>query len=335
MRKEARILYSFDPENTFCKNFVETLRKALTGWDITLGAPGLMTRLFEVRKYNLIHSFHAPEEKAAGFVKALPDNVRKVQTLLGPPAKPEAYRKLIVGHRAVVFSRTDRDLAQKTVPGTPVDWIPPCSALPDMNLLQPSSQVRDSFQVGDRFMVVALCDISSKEDFDNFIYVTREYNRRGEFRFLLPRFIKDKDTLLWRDRIRVMIEQERLTCATLLDQDVDLHSLLDAADMAVYLRKGREPGFDFSLHVLEAINLGKPVLCYNIPPYNETLKEFAPAWSCTNTEEVVRESQNLRKSAAQIEQISTDMARFARDRFSADKIAAQYRAIYETALKSL
>lgn len=333
MRKEARILFVFDPENAFCKTFVESLQKALTGWDITVGAPGLMTRLFEVRKYNLIHSFHPPEERAAAFVKALPDGIRKVQTLLGPPEKPEMYRNLIVGNRAVVFSKKDQELAQKAVPGTPVDCIPPCTSLPDVNLLQPSSKVRESFQVGDRLMAVALSDISSKEDFDNFIYVTREYNRRSEFRFLLPRFRKDKETQLWRDRIQVMIDNEKLAGATLLNQDVDLHSLLDAADMAVYLRKGREPRFDFSLHVLEAAALGKPVLCYDIPPYNETLKEFVPAWVCSNTEDIVRESKNLRKNAAQLEQISTDMARFARDRFSAEKIAAQYRSIYESAMR--
>ena len=109
-----------------------------------------------------------------------------------------------------------------------------------MTIVEVGKNVASKFKVGDRFMVVALSDISSKEDFDNFIYVTREYNRRGEFRFLMPRFRKDKDTQLWRDRIQVMIEQEKLGAATLLDEDVDLHSLLDAADFVrtLELRQG-------------------------------------------------------------------------------------------------
>lgn len=335
MRKEAKILFVFDPENAPCKQFVETLQKGLTGWDITLGSPGLMTRLFEVRKYNLVHSFHSPEAKAAGFVKALPDNIRKVQTLLAPPARMEDYRKLIVGHRVIVFSRADREVAQKAIPGTPIECIPPCIQLPDVNLLQPSSQVRERFHAGDRFMVVALTDVSSKEDFDNYVYVIREYNRRGDFRFLIPRFSKDKDTQLWRGRLQTMVEQEKLTGTTLIEEDVDLHSLIDSSDMAVHLRKSRDPQFDFSLQVLEAAALGKPVLCYDIPPYNETLKEFVAAWICINTEDIVRESKDLRKSAGRIEQIATDMARFARDRFSTEKIVAQYKNIYESLLKQL
>lgn len=335
MRKEAKILFVFDPDNGACKSFVEALQKALAGWDITVGVPTLMTRLFEVRKYNLVHAFHAPYDKAASFLKALPENIRKVQTLLGPAEKPEHYRSLIVGNRAIVFSRADKEIAQKAVPGTPIDCIPPCAVVPDVNLLQPSGSVRDSFQTGDRVLIVALSDISSKADFDNFIYVMREYNRRGGFRFLVPRYRNDRETQLWRDRIQVMVDQEKLTSTTLLNEDVDLHSLLDSADIAVYLHRQRNPQFDFSPHVLEAAALGKPVLCYDIPPYNETLKEFVPAWVCINTEDVVRESHDLRKNAAKMEQISTDMARFARDRFSPEKIALQYKSVYESVLKPL
>jgi hypothetical protein len=333
MRKEAKILFVFDPNNASCGTFVEALKKALAGWDITIGAPGLMTRLFEVRKYNLVHSFHSPGDKAASFLKALPGNIRKVQTLLGPPAKPEDYRSLIVAHRAIVFSQSDREIAQKTVLATPIEAIPPCAVVPDVNHLQPSTEVRASFQVEDRMLVVALSDVSSKEDFDGFVYVTREYNRRGGFRFLVPSYRNDKETRLWRRRVQQMVEQEKLTSTTFIDEEIDLHSLIDSADMAVYLQKRRNPTFDFSLDVLEASALGKPVLCFDVPPYNETLREFVPSWICTNIEDFVRESHDLRKNAASLEQTATDLARFARERFSAEKVAAQYKAVYESVLK--
>lgn len=334
MRREAKILFVFDPDNASCKTFVEALRKALAGWDITIGAPGLMTRLFEVRKYNLVHSFHSPGDRASKFLKALPGNIRKVQTLLGPPEKPEDYRSLIVAHRAIVFSQAEREIAQKTVLATPVETIPPCAIVPDLNHLQPSTEVRDSFQVDDRMLVVSLSDVTSKEDFDSFVYITREYNRRGGFRFLVPRYDNDKETRLWRQRVQQMVEQEKLTSTTFLEEEIDLHSLIDSADVVLYLHKHHTPSFDFSLDVLEAAALGKPVLCFDRPPYNETLKEFVPAWICVNTEDVVRESHDLRKNAGKLEQIATDLARFARERFSPEKIAARYKAVYESVLKS-
>jgi len=198
-----------------------------------------------------------------------------------------------------------------------------------MNLLQPSSDVRRHYSTGEKFLVVALSDICSKQDFDNFIYVMREYNRRGEFRLLVPSFRKDKETLLWRERTQVMIDNENLSSITLLREEVDLHSLIDASDMALYLHRYPNPQFNFSLHVLEAASLGKPVLCYDVSPYNEAFKDFVPTWLCSNTEDVMRQSKNIRAEAPRLEQISTEIARLARYKFSAENIASQYKTVYE------
>ena len=175
-----------------CRNFVETLRKALTGWDITAGTAKLKTRLFEARKYNLVHYFHPPVPRAASFLRSLTGGIRKVQTILGPPERPEDYKHIIAAQRVVVFSEQEKLAAQKAVPDAVVECILPCVTLPDMNLLQPSSEVRQHYRTGDKFLVIALSDICSKQDFDNFIYVMREYNRRGEFRLLVPSFKKTK-----------------------------------------------------------------------------------------------------------------------------------------------
>ena len=47
MRKEAKILFIYDPEIDSSAVFADTLRKALAGWDIIVTGAKLTTLLFE------------------------------------------------------------------------------------------------------------------------------------------------------------------------------------------------------------------------------------------------------------------------------------------------
>ncbi len=327
MRKEAKILYIYDPEIDSSAVLADTLRKALAGWDITVSGAKLTTLLFETRKFNVVHLFMPAGVKASKFIRKLSGKTKIIHTLVAAPEK-EDYKNLVGGDCLVVFSDHDRKTIRELLPGITVELIPPTVNLPDINILQPSSELRERFQVGERLLALALNDISNKQQFDAFLYVVREYNRRGEFRLLVPRFRMDNETLEWRKKLQNQIDQERLHSTTLIDVDVDLHSLLDCTDIALHLRKDRDNYFDFPLSMIEAILIGKPVLCFDVPPYNESIKGFRKNWACKNIEEFIRESKDIRHGPGNLEQLSTELARYSRTIFSADRVASQHRTIY-------
>lgn len=331
MKRNAEILYIFEPENDSCRIYVTALKNALPNWNITMDAGGVAT-LLELRKYHLAHFFHTADSGTPRLVRRFKGNAKLVQTLLSRPENPADYKNLLFADHCIVFSDQMKLAAEKHAPGHEVHRIAPCFPLPDVNLLQPSSQVREKFEVEDRIMAVALSDVSSRSDFVSFVYVVREYNRRGGFRFLIPSLRKDKQTLNWRSQLQERIDQEKLQTTKLLDDKVDFHSLLDSADITLYLNKELDSEFDLPARVIEAITLGKPVLCFNVPPLNEALADLQPQWICNNVEDVVRESKDIRKQAAQLEQTATEIARKAREKFGVDQVASQHRQLYERVL---
>lgn len=294
---------------------------------------GGVTTLLELRKYQLAHFFHTADAGTPKLVRKFKGKAKLVQTLLSRPGKPSDYKHLVFGDHCVVFSDQMKIAAEEQAAAGELHRIVPCIPLPDVNLLQPSSQVREKFEIEDQIMAVALNDVSSRADFTSFLYVVREYNRRGGFRFLIPSLRKDKQTLNWRSQLQERIDQEKLQSTKLLgDNTVDFHSLLDSADLALYLNKEPDREFDVPARVIEAVILGKPVLCFNVPPLNEVLADLQPQWICNNVEDVVRESKDLRKQAAQLEQTATEIARKAREKFGVDLVAGQYRQLYERIL---
>lgn len=294
---------------------------------------GGVTTLLELRKYHLAHFFHTADSGTPKLVRKFKGKAKLVQTLLSRPENPSDYKNLMFGDHCIVFSDQMKIAAEQQAAGAELHRIAPCIPLPDVNLLQPSSQVREKFEIEDRIMVVALNDVSSRSDFTSFLYVVREYNRRGGFRFLIPSLRKDKQTLNWRSQLQERIDQEKLQSTKLLEDDtVDFHSMLDSADLALYLYKEPDREFDVPTRVIEAVTLGKPVLCFNVPPLNEVLADLQPQWICNNVEDIVRESKDLRKQAAQLEQTATEIARKAREKFGVDQVAGQYRQLYERIL---
>jgi glycosyltransferase involved in cell wall biosynthesis len=184
-------------------------------------------------------------------------------------------------------------------------------------------------------LVLALCDVSSKQHFDSFLYICRELNRREVFRFLIPRFQRDKETGLWRERLQSSIQQEKLHCASLLEDTSDLHSLIDSTDIAVLPSRHRDIDFRFFLFALEALCAGKPVLSFDVEPVSGVLRELHPQWIAQNTEDFVRIASDIRKQEANLEQFSTELARSARNRFGMEKTVARYEQLYHRLLAAL
>jgi hypothetical protein len=331
MRKEAKILFVYDPEIDSSAVFADTLRKALAGWDITVTGAKLTTLLFETRKYNVVHLFMPAGVKASKFVHKLKGKTKIVHTLVSSPQE-EDYKNLAGVDCFVVFSDGDRKKIRELMPGKIVELIPPTVELPDINILQPSSELRQHFDVGERLLALALSDITDKQQFDFFLYIAREYNRRNEFRFLIPRFQMDEETLEWRKKLQDQINTERLLSTSLIDVDIDLHSLIDCTDIGLNLQKQHNPYFDFPLSMIEAILIGKPVLCFDVPPYNESIKAFRKNWACRNIEEFVRESKDIRHELRNLEQLSTELARYSRTIFSADRVGSLHRTMYTKVL---
>jgi glycosyltransferase involved in cell wall biosynthesis len=206
----------------------------------------------------------------------------------------------------------------------------PCARIPSIDQLKPPSTVRQAYDVQDRLLVVALNDFSDQKHFTTFLYTAREYQRRGGFRFLIPVYRKDKETIRWRDRLKQIVEQEKLTSTTLLQEGEDIHSLIDSADFTIFADRNPR-GFGFPLLVSEALHAGKPVLCFQPGSVSEFVSGFNRNWVCHENEDFSRISKDLAKQAPHLEQISTELARFSRAHLSAQAVLAKYRQLYNSA----
>ncbi len=324
MTHNARILFVV-PANEQCNLFAQTLKNGMPDRDITITSAGLTATLFEMRKYDVVHIF------STGSGRKFSGKNRIIHTIVGQPEKPERYRSFLGSH-VVTFSQAAKSAMQTHAPGIPVEVIPPCTMLADPVSLEPPSELRREFAVGERMLVVALSDVSSRKEFDAFLYVAREYNRREMFRFLIPRYKTDRETSLWRKRLQNSIELERLGSTTLLEDTLRLHSWIDSSDFCVFFNREPEREFEFPLHVLEAMLRGKPVLSFNLPPVNEYVRETGASLVCNNIEDVARESKEFLRMLGQMEERSTEVARYARSRFGTDTVAAQYKDLYNRVL---
>lgn len=317
-----------DPE---AAEFVAALKNALPGRDITVIDAKLTTLLFEVRKYDLVHFFIRPDGKSSQLAKKFSGKIQAVQTLLDRPSKPADLQKLLFGETVVVFSNATKQLLESNTPGSKARVIPPCVHLPDVTQLAAGSEIRERYQVGDRVLVVALNDLLNQKEFDSFLYIAREYNRRDVFRFLIPVYEKTKAADSWRAKLQYSIDMEKLDAVTILKGGEDLHSLIDASDWTVSItrnREGEDGTLEFPLRGLEALLRGKPLLCFAQSPISEIVRQFKSNWVTKNTEDFIRESRDIQKEEKRLEEISTELARFARSQFDPAVVAAAYEDIY-------
>ena len=334
MKEEAKILFVHPPENEQAKTVVHTLQQGISEWNIKVTGARLTTLLFETRKFDIAHFFLPAAKKTAQLLTKLKGKTRFVQTILSSPQKPEQYKDVIFGDQVIVFSERQKTELQEHAPDVPAAAIPPCLLLPEATSLQGSSRMRENFNTGERLLAVALNDFADRKHFNMFLYIAREYQRREGFRFLIPCIRKDKEALAWRSRLQASLEQEKLESTALLDDNVDLHSLIDGCDITLYVKQDRELQFEFPLLVVEALAWGKPVLCSGGGPVSDTVREFRSSWIASDAEDFVRISRDVLKEAGQLEQISTELARFARPRFSVQSVAGAYRSLYHHLLHS-
>src|SRR5262249_48338170 len=213
------------------------LLKSLSDLEIHVIAPGVSASL-QARKYPVVHIFAPATSRNASFVKKIAVKTHAIQTMLAAPTQSELERS-ICGQTAVVFSKQDEAQIKQLSPQAEVHVIPPCISLAPAPSLTPAATIRERYDVRDRMMVLALNDVCDELNFDSYLYMMREYNRRGGFRLLMPNYNRDKQTLLWRKRVQETIDKEKLTSTVLIDAN-DLHSLIDASDFVVDTRKQRK-----------------------------------------------------------------------------------------------
>jgi hypothetical protein len=311
---------------------IQSLANALTDWEIQISDAGLTTLLFQVKKYDIAHFFMpASRSSSIRFARKGP-KTKIIQTLTSGAENPAEYKNLIFGDSAVTFCDSDKKAIQTQHSGISVETILPCSPQPAAPLLQSAAQLRAKFDVEERLLVVSLSDFSDHSHFSAFLYTAREYQRRDGFRFLLPLYNKDKESLRWRDSLKAIVEQEKLTRTTFVDGSIDLHSLIDSADFCLHICRERKGNFEFPLVVAEALCAGKPVVCFNTLPLNEFIASFKPEWIVNVNEDYSRISRDLLKLSSQLEQISTDLARFARSQLSVESVSARYKQLYKSLL---
>jgi glycosyltransferase involved in cell wall biosynthesis len=320
-----KILFVYPFANAEAKTFVQSLAHGLNQ-DIQFSDTGLTTLFLQLKKFDIVHFFlPATSKTPIGAFRKGP-NTRIFQTILSLPE--HTYKKVVFAERVIVFSDQERSAILQQIPESPISVIPPC--IPMTALSSQSATIRENYDVQDRLLVVALNDFSDQDHFKAFLYNVREYNRRGGFRFVIPLYRQDKQSMLWRNRLAEAIQKERLQATTMLDAPADVHSLIDAADFTLLMDKRPARDFGFPLLVIEALCAGKPVLCYNVPPVNEVVSAFRKDWIASVNEDFSRMSRDLLKEKPRLEQISTDLARFARSKLSVETVAQSYRKLYNS-----
>ena len=313
---KAKILYVCPHGQTEARTFAETLVSALPEFEIKISDAGFTTLFFELKKYDLAHFFTKVSKKS----------IPSVQTLLNAAEAQNASADVVV-----TFCDADHELIPK---GTRVETILPCATESAQLAAEAPSEIRQKYGVEDRLLVVALSDFSDHNHFSAFLYAAREYQRRDGFRFLLPLYNQDKETLTWRDSLKKIVEQERLTLTSFVEPSADYASLVDSADFCIHVSKTRKSRFEFPLNVAEAFCAGKPVICFNTLPLNEFVAGFNKDWIAHTNEDYSRISRDIAKQSLQLEQISTELARYARQRLSVEAVSAKYREVYNSLLRT-
>jgi glycosyltransferase involved in cell wall biosynthesis len=328
---KTEVLFLCDRKNAPALLFAETLKSFLQGWTIAIESPGWTTLTFDLSKYGLVHVFASPSQIDTGMVKKL-ENRKSALTFLNPVSNAKEYRGKITSGHITVFSQAEAAMIRENQPEALVHAIPPCLPAPDVPGLPPSIELRNRFEVGDRFLVIVFGNLSMQKHFDTYLYLVREYQRRRVFRvvMLLPEM--DKNSVIWRERLNDTIKLERLSAITLLTDRVDTASIIDSSDVVLHLNREREKQFDFLSVAFQALLLGKPLFCFNEPPVNEFVSGFRPKWVCRTNEDYIRESRDWLAEANQSEQISTEIARYAQRLFLPQVAAAAYEKMYQEIL---
>jgi hypothetical protein len=179
---------------------IQSLANALTDWEIQVSDAGLTTVLFELKKYDIAHFFMPASTSSSTRFAKKGSKTKIIQTFTSGVENPSEYKNLIFGDCVVTFCDADKIAIQARHPGVPVETILPCS--PQVSLLQSPAELRSKFNVGERLLVVSLSDFPDHSHFSAFLYTAREYQRRDGFRFLLPLYNKDKESLRWRDSLK-------------------------------------------------------------------------------------------------------------------------------------
>jgi hypothetical protein len=327
MESRPKVLFVYPFANAEAKTFVESLAQGLDS-DIKLSDSGLTTLFLQMKNFDIVHFFLPATSKAPFGVSRKRSKTHVFQTILN--LSEGAYKKVVFAEQVVVFSDQERSAIRQQIPEASVSVIPPCTQM--VANLEPSAAIREQYDVQDRLLAIALNDFSDQAHFTAFLYTVREYNRRGGFRFVIPLYRQDKQSMLWRNRLAEAIQKEKLHATILLDAPVDVHSLIDAADFTLLLDKRPARDFGFPLLVVEALCAGKPVLCYDVPPVNEVVGAFRKDWIASVNEDFSRMSRDLLKEASRLEQISTDLARFARSKMSVETVSQSYKQLYNSAL---
>ena len=328
MTTKNKVLFVCPFGNVEAKTFVESLARGLEGWNIKVSDSGLRTFLFEVRKFDIAHFFLPASETTFRGAIRKGSGTRIVQTVINTPAHPEDYRQAIFADSVITFSEQEQRAINQLLPDASVHTIPPCRSQQKFENLEAPHSIRERYDVQDRLFVVALNDFSDQEHFTTFLYTVREYQRRGGFRLLIPLYRRDRQSLLWRKKLHNAIVQEKLSATTLLEKEVDLDSLIDAADMTLLIDKRKNRPFGFPMTAIAALCAGKPVITYNLPPVDEIIAEFREEWLVKAYEDFSRISRDLLKHSSGLEQVSTELAHFARARLSVESVAERYKNLY-------
>lgn len=314
--------------------FIGTLQRAIHGPNIQIKEAGITTLMLDSSKQDLIHFFHSASSRLSSLVKKTKGKTRTVQTLFSTPQKEDHYKDILFADHIVVFSEQEKTAAAKYTKGARVDCILPCIDLPSVAQRKPSTLLRTEYSAAESLLIVGFAQLSSQQDFMSLLYIVREYQRRAGFRFLLFLIQETKETGKWKERLQTSILQEKLTATTIVESSSDYFSFLDGSDLVLWLSRHTDPQFSFPEQELQALSLGKPLLCYNVPPANDAVRGFQSAWVCQNTEDVVRVSMDIAKEAVHLEQISTEVARYMQSRLLPENVASRYQEIYDRLLKS-
>src|SRR5262249_9126319 len=191
-----------------------------------------------------------------------------------------------------VFSQAEAGMIRETQPRARVQVIPPCLPAPDVPSLPPSNELRNRFEVGDKFLVTVFGNLSTQKHFDTYLYLVREYQRRRVFRAVLLLPDMDKNSTVWRERLNDTLNLERLSAITLLSDRIDSASIIDSSDFVLHLNRENDKQFDTLSCVFQALLLGKPLFCFNAAPVNEFVSGFRPKWVCRTNEDYIRESRD-------------------------------------------
>jgi hypothetical protein len=332
MRRDSKILYAYEPGNEAAKALAQSLEKAMPTLDIRLAEaslPGLISRL---RSCEIAHFFASGAFRLSRIARRFNGQARLLQTLLTLPEDPDNCKKAVFSPSPIVLSAEQKQMLEQSVAGVAAHIIPPPAPMPDLNLLEPAGEIRQRLEIRDRLMILNLSDIRNDRDFEALIYVMRMYEQIGGVRLVLPFYHPDAATRAWRGRVLEIVTNERLGSTLVLPDASAIDSLVDSTDVAIHIQRGEHFQSCLPPLVLEALALGKPVLVFHRTPVGTLLSELNPRWACKSVEDFVGECRNFRSQMAQLEQIGTEVARFARSHFRAESIASQYRSFYERVL---